>query len=101
VRPGLSLAGTGASRTNSSAPRATGPGSRPGHVIVTSAGGSGACHVGHRSGVGEAAGKLDAQGDAVPGQPEALVLPQDPVAARSSEQVDVRAKTKADVLTDR
>ncbi len=57
------------------------PGSRPGHVVAAPDGGQAGGNPGHRGGVGETAGQLDAQGDAAPGQPEALVLPQDAVTA--------------------
>jgi hypothetical protein len=80
----------GASRTNGSAPRATVPVPRAGHVVAALDGGQGAGHLGHRSAIGETAGKLDAQGNAAPGQPEALVLPQDAVAASSCQEADVR-----------
>ena len=65
------------------------PGSRAGHVAVALDGSQAPGHVGHGRGVGETAGKLDAQGDAPPGQPEVLVLPQDPIAARGGDEVDV------------
>ena len=70
-------------------PKSYRPGSRPGHVAAALDSGQAARHLSHRRGVGQTAGKLDAQGDAAPSQAEALVLPQEPVAARSSEQIDV------------
>ena len=51
--------------------------------------GQAAHHLAHHNGVGQTAGKLDAQGDPAPSQPEALVLPQDAVAASSCEEADV------------
>ena len=65
------------------------PGSRPGHVIAAVDGGQAPGHVSHRRGIGETAGKLDAQGYAPPGQPEVLVLPQDPLASRGGDEAEV------------
>ena len=78
----------GAPGRNGSAPRATAP--VPGRPRAAALDGSQAAgHAGHRRGVGETAGKLDAQGDTPPGQPEVLVLPQDSVAARGGDKADV------------